>query len=304
MGEFSVYISGEYVPQGAARISLFDRGFIFGDAVYDVARTFGHRPFKLRPHLERLYRSLHYTQIDPGVSLQEMESLTLGLIERNRPLFEPGRDYRICHWVSRGVNPASYSISECDEATVAIFNWPILAERSAAKYRQGIELACSSVRRTPAACMDPQGKINNKMNHILAELQVSATGARAEALMLDVEGRVAEMPHSNIFIVRGGRLLTPPLEAVLAGISRETVLELAQRLDIPAAETHFSPYDVYAAEEAFVTNTGACIVPVASLDGRRIGREIPGPVTQRLTQAWCRLVELDFVAQAQALAGR
>lgn len=302
MAELTVYICGTFVPESEARISLFDRGFIFGDAVYDVARTFGHQPFKLRPHLERLYRSLHYTQIDPGLTIEEMEDLTLDLLDRNRPLFDPRRDYRICHWVSRGVNPASYSLVECGPATVSIFNYPILAERWAGKYQKGIRLVTSSVRRTPAECIDPQGKINNKMNHILAEIQVMSAGGEAEALMLDTQGRVAETPHSNIFVVRGGRLLTPPLETVLAGVSRETVLELAGRLGLPASEAHLSPFDVYAAEEAFITNTGYSLLPVASLDGRAIGSEVPGPITRKLTEAWCQMVEFDFVTQAKALA--
>ena len=138
MPELMVYLSGEIVPESKARISLFDRGFIFGDAVYDVARTFGHQPFKVREHIERLYGSLHYVQIEPGLSMEEMEEKTLDLLERNRPAFESGRDYRICHWISRGVNPASYSIEECGPATVSIFNYPILAERWADKYEEGL----------------------------------------------------------------------------------------------------------------------------------------------------------------------
>ncbi|MDP6277233.1 MAG: aminotransferase class IV [Nitrospinota bacterium] len=303
MPELMVFLSGEIVPESEARISLFDRGFIFGDAVYDVARTFGHQPFKLREHIERLYGSLHYVQIDPGLSKDEMEEKTLDLVERNRPAFEPRRDYRICHWISRGVNPASYGIDECGPATVSIFNYPILSERWADEYDEGLRLLSSSIRRTPPESIDSQGKINNKMNHILAGLQVAAADKGAEALMLDIRGRVAETPHSNIFIVRGGRLLTPPLENVLAGVSRATALELAARLGIPAAEEHMTPLDVMSAEEAFITNTGYSLLPVSSLDGRKIGEELPGPITRRLTDAWCKMIEFDFVAQARELEG-
>ncbi len=302
MPELLVYLNGEYIEQSQARISLFDRGFIFGDAVYDVARTFGHQPFKLSEHVDRLFRSLHYTQIDPGLTLEEIEERTLELLDRNRPLYDPRRDYRIGHWISRGINPPSYSIADCGAATVAIFNYPILAERWANKYTEGTRLITSSVRRTPPECINSQGKINNKMNHILADLQVSAFGQGAEALMLDIQGRVAETPHANIFIVRGGRLITPPLENVLAGVSRSTVFELASGLGIPASEEHMTPFDIYLAEEAFITNTGASILPVASLDGRSIGKEVPGPLTQRITESWCQMVECNFVSQALALA--
>ncbi|MFQ5895325.1 MAG: aminotransferase class IV [Nitrospinota bacterium] len=302
MAEMVVYLNGEFLPESGARLSLYDRGFIFGDAVYDVARTFGHQPFKLRQHIERLYRSLHYTRIEAGLSLEEMEEKTLELLDRNRPLFDPRRDYRICHWISRGINPPSYSIEECGPATVSIFNFPLPAERWAHKYREGTRLLTSSVRRTPPECIDPQGKINNKMNHILADLQVAAADRGAEALMLDIRGRVAETPHANIFVVRAGRLLTPPLENVLAGVSRATVLELAARLGIPASEEHLTPFDIYLAEEALITSTGYSLLPVASLDGRAIGKEVPGPITRRLTEAWCQMVECDFVAQALALA--
>jgi len=304
MPDLMVYLNGEIVPESEAKISLFDRGFIFGDAVYDVARTFGHQPFKLREHIERLYGSLHYVQIDPGLSMDKMEEKTLDLLERNRPVFEPGRDYRICHWISRGLNPASYDIDECGSATVSIFNYPILSERWANDYGEGLRLISSSIRRTPPESIDSQGKINNKMNHILASIQVAAGNEGAEALMLDIRGRVAETPHSNIFIVRGHRLLTPPLENVLAGVSRATTLELAARLGIPVAEEHMTPLDVMNAEEAFITNTGYSLLPVSSLDGREIGEELPGPVTRRLTDAWCKMIEFNFVAQAKMLAGK
>jgi branched-chain amino acid aminotransferase len=292
MHESTVYINGDFVPASAAKISVFDRGFRLGDAVFDTTRTFRHRPYKLREHIERLQRSLHFTRLDLGMSAAALEQVTLEVVERNRPLWAEHDDVWIHQVVSRG------RIRTSGTPTVVIMTEPLPFASFARYYKLGVSLITPSIRHTPPQCVEPRVKTVSRLNLVLAELEAQQADPDAYALLLDLEGNITEYTSGNFFIVRRGCLITPFERTSLGGIARETVLEFAEELGIPTREADITPYDACNADEAFITSTSKCVLPVGRLNGIPIGASVPGPVTKRLLDTWSARVEVDIVAQA------
>ena len=293
-----VYINGEIVPESEAKVSIQDRGFKMGDAVFDNTRTFNGQVFKVREHLDRLYRSCKYLRLDPGMSKDRMAELTHEIVDANVPLLEEGSDYWVIQRVTRGVDPPSHNPKEAGGATVIIQTDPIPFKQRANLYRDGIRVITPSVRRTPPSSMSPRAKTHNYVNMVLADLEVKAQDSEAWAVLLDVSGNLAEGAGSNIFLVKDGAIHTPIDRFTLEGISRQTVLDLARELDIETVETDLDMFDAYNADEVFITSTSLCICPVSSVNGAPIadGR-IPGPVTSRLERAYSGFVGLDIFDQ-------
>ena len=292
MREPVVYINGDFVPASAAKISVFDRGFRLGDGVFDTTRTFRHRPYKLREHLERLKRSLHFIRLDLGISFAELEHITLEVVERNRPLWAENDDVWIHQVISRG------RLRSAGGPTVVIMTEPLPFASFARFYRIGVSLITPGIRHTPPQCVEPRVKTVSRLNLVLAELEAQQADPEAYALLLDLEGNITEYTSGNFFIVRQGCLITPFERTSLGGIARETVLEFAEELGIPTREADITPYDACNADEAFITSTSKCILPVGRLNGIRIGTTVPGPVTKRLLETWSARVEVDIAAQA------
>jgi branched-chain amino acid aminotransferase len=295
--ERMVYMNGELVPDSQAKISIHDLGFVMGDAVFDTTRTFGGVIFKLEPHLERFYRSLTYMRIDPGLSQAEMADCTMQVLQANLPLIGEQEDYWITQRVTRGVRVYDDPGAPLSP-TVLIECQPLPFAARAKYYRDGLPVIVPSVRRTPPECMSPRAKVHNYINLVQGDLEVKSRDPEAWAILLDINGNIAEGLGSNFFIVKDGALVTPREQYVLGGISRETVMDLARDLGIEAKEADIDLFDVYTAEEAFITSTSFCICPVSSINGARIGDgTIPGPVTNQLLSAYSELVGLNIVAQ-------
>ena len=292
MSEPVVYVNGHLVPASQATVSVFDRGFRMGDGVFDTARTFRHRPYKLREHLERLYRSLHYIRLDLSITREEMETRTLQVVEHNVAFLQPQDDVWITQVVSRG------PLRTTGAPTVVILTEPLPFASFARYHRLGVSLITPGIRHTPAQSVEPRAKTVSRMNLVLAELEAQQRDPEAWGLLLDLSGNITEYTSGNFVMVRKGSLLTPFERNALGGIARETVVELAEELGIPCREADITPYDVYNAEEAFITSTSKCILPVGRLNGIRVGQTIPGPLTQRLLDTWSARVEVDIVEQA------
>ena len=297
MTERTVYLTGSFVPESEAKVSVLDSGFRSGDGVYDATRTFGHKLFKLREHLERLYRSLTYTRIDCGLSFDEMERISLEVVERNLAILGEDDEYTLWQVISRGV-PGAAARTGGSGATVSIYCVPVDFTRFARNYLEGVELVTPSTRRIPPQCLEAKAKITNKMNHMIASFEAKHVNPKSLPLMLDIDGNVAESLITNFFFVSNGRVCTPTNKNVLGGITRSNVLALTSKLGIELVEGDFTPYDVYNADEAFLTGTSGSIEPVRDLNGVAIGDEMPGPITGRLMMAWNELVGIDVVAQA------
>lgn len=298
MDERIAYFNGRFVPEREVLVPFRDRGFKYGDAVFDTTRTFGHRPFKVAEHVERLYRSLRYLRIDPGLTPSQMIEITEEVLRRNLPLLEPDDDYWVTQRVSRGLDPASRAIWNQPGATVIVECVPLPLRERARLYRDGIAVVTPSVRRTPPQSLSPRVKTHNYLNMIAGDLEARAQAPDAWAILLDTAGNLAEGLGSNVFLVSRGALLTPREQVVLSGISRETVIDLAREAGIPVMEKDLDLYDAYNADEAFLTSTSLCVCPVASVNGAPIGAgRVPGPMTRRLSEAYARFIDFDFVAQ-------
>ena len=294
-----VYLSGRMVPEAEAKISIFDSAVMLGDTVTESTRTFRHRPFKLDQHIARLYTSLKVTRIDPGCGPDDMRRITLEVLEANRPLLQPHEDCWIVHNISRGLSVAGADPTvQRSGATVMIFTLPMDLRSWAEFYEHGCHAVTAMSRMVPSQALDARIKNRSRMAYTLAEMEVKLVDRQAQGILLDIDGNVAENKGANVFLVADGELKTPGTRNCLAGVSRETVLELAARLGIPARETDLQPYDLYTADELFFTSTPYCIMPATRFNGLPVGDGRVGPVTRRLLAAWSELVGLDIVQQA------
>lgn len=295
------YFNGEILPESEVRVSFRDRGFKFGDAVFDMARSFGHKLFKLKEHVDRLYDSLTYCRIDPGLGADEMLRLSEQVLEINLPLLPADSDYWLGQRVSRGFDAVEDEAPDHPGANVIIECTPIPFKARAAHFRDGIDVIVPSVRRTPPGSLSPRAKTHNYLNMIMGDLEVHAQDDNAWAVLLDENGNLCEGLGSNIFVVRGGVLLTPRENFVLPGVSRRTVIDLAREAGIEVRETDIALFDGYTADEAFLTSTSLCLCPVAAINGNPIGNRggdgVPGPLTKTLLDAFSALVDYDFVGQ-------
>ena len=297
MEERIVYLNGAFVPESEAKVSVLDSGFNAGDGVYDVTRTFGHEPFRLREHTERLFRSLQYTRIDCGMSPDEMEKTTLEVLKRNKSLLLENEDCALWQVVSRGVRSARGN-RVSGRATVTVYPVIVNFPEFASFYVEGAPLVIPSTRRIPPQCLEAKAKITNKMNHNMAAFEAKQADPRAIPLMLDIDGNLSETSAHNCFLVVDGKLCTPSDRNVLGGITKAAIFGLAKQLGIEVVEGNYTPYDLYTAQEAFLASTSPTFVPVKTVNGAMIGQGGPGPITLRLIGAWNKMVGMDIVDQA------
>jgi branched-chain amino acid aminotransferase len=291
------YFNGRIVPEREVVVPFRDRGFKYGDAAFDMTRTFHGRPFKLKEHVDRFYRSLRYLQIDPGLSPAEMVSVSEEVLERNRHFLIPETDYWLGQRVSRGLAAVGDEGWDHTGPTVIVECIPLPLKARARLFRDGIDIVVPPTRRVPPDSLSPRAKTHNYLNLIIADLEAKAHDEEAWSVLLDTNGHLAEGIGSNIFLVRDGTVMTPQERFVLPGVSRQTVIELCGELGIPCREADLDLYDAATADEIFMTSTSLCICSVRSIAGRTLSGSIPGPVTRRLTDAYARLVDCDFVAQ-------
>ncbi|MBI3991725.1 MAG: aminotransferase class IV [Candidatus Lambdaproteobacteria bacterium] len=300
MQEITYWVNGEFVPASKAMMPLNQRGYRLGDAVFDTERTFGGRVFRLTQHLERLARSLAYTRIAPGLSMQELGRITEETVARNQPLVEEYGDFWVTQTISRGGGPPTAP----GPGFASVIMEPLLFERVAEHYTQGVPLVIPSVRASASGGLDPKVKCVSRMHLVLADIEAKTINSKALGLLLDEHGDLAEVLYGNIFVVKGGRIATPEARAILEGVTRNTTLELIRETGLPLSERRLQPYDLHTADEAFVTTTSYCLMPVGSLNGQPIGAERPGPVTRELMQGWNRLAGFDIAEQARTYAAR
>ena len=301
MDGYTAYFNGEWVDWGEVTISPDDRGFMFGDVVFDIARTFGGEPFRLGDHVDRLYRSLKFMDIDPGLSKEEMDSVCREAVERNMAMLPEAGDFNINPFVTGGAwmrgEPRGAS------ATVCVAVKPIGFEFFARYYLKGAHGVIARTRSYSSNEMEPKVKHHSRLNFVLAELEARAVDPAAMPILLDTEGNVSEGIGYNVFIVSDGVIMTAPDDVILQGVSRKTIIEVAEGLDVPVVEERFQPYDVYNADEVFFSGTSPRIYPVGMVDFRPIGDGTPGPVTRRLLAAHSELVGVDIVDQALHYGG-
>jgi branched-chain amino acid aminotransferase len=286
MGSYAS-IDGQITPLEEARVSVGDTGFVFGDSVYETIRTYAGRPFALGRHLRRLRRSAGRLGIDLPLDDGALGGRLATLLERAG---NPESYVRII--LSRGLGDFSYRFERVKGPTLVMVAKP-LDPFPASHYERGVPVAVAETRRNSPRALDPAIKSSNLLNNILATREAQSRGA-FEAILRNERDELAEGAGSNLFLVRAGVALTPPLSAgLLAGITREITLELCPRTAIETREETLRLEDLLSAEEAFLTSTLKEILPIASVDGRPVGA--PGPVTLRLLRAY-----REFVASGGA----
>ena len=279
-----VYVNGEYVPKDQARISIFDFGFLRGDAVFDTTSAWNGRIFKLSAHLERFDLSLRAARIPCPLPLEELRGV---IVETTRRCGL--RNAYIQTIVTRGEPPLGVrDLAQCRPGLI-VFAVPYVFILNPEQIRAGGRAMIASTRALPVQSLDPKIKSLSRLHFDLATLQGKAAGMDV-ALMLDLDGHVTEGPGFNVFVVKGGELFSPP-DGILMGITRQTVFELASENQIPAREAQLTTYDLYAADEVFLTSTAGGIMPLVEIDGRPIGDGKPGPVGQRIRGLYWALRE-------------
>ena len=283
------WLNGALVPPAEARISVFDHGLLYGDGVFEGIRFYQRKAFRLGEHLQRLHLSARAIALSYPYSMAQLELAINQVIAASHT----ANGY-IRLVITRGEGALGIDPSSCHSPSVFIIadKLKMVSERVRA---QGARVMIASIRRLGPDGLDPRIKSLNYLNHILARMEANAAGAD-EAILLNTAGRIAEGSADNIFMVKNGELLTPPvIEGALDGITRQVVLELAAQLKIPARETPLSPYDLHTADECFLTGTGAELIPVGSVSGRDLP-QCPGKVYCQLTEAFRLLVKAEVAA--------
>ena len=271
-----VYIDGKYYDEKNAKISVFDHGLLYGDGVFEGIRAYNGRVFKLAEHIERLFYSAKAILLEIPMSPKELTAAVVQSCRRNDL-----RDGYIRLVVTRGTGTLGLNPNKCKSPSVIIIAGRIQLYPPEL-YKRGLEIITVATTRNLHSALNPAIKSLNYLNNILAKIE-ALNGGCEEAIMLNAEGYVSECTGDNIFIVKGGQLLTPPLSAgALYGITRGVVMALAREGGLAVSEPNLTRYDLFNAEECFLTGTGAEIIAVVKIDGRVIGKGKPGPVTEGL----------------------
>ncbi|MCH7865274.1 MAG: aminotransferase class IV [Proteobacteria bacterium] len=304
-----VYFNGKMVPESEARLSIYDSALMFGDMVFEMTRSFNNKQFKLTEHIERLYVGLKILRVELEMTPSQMEDAVHQTIEANAPCFEDDDEHRILIDVSRGLLGMYQDIAGIDKGpNVIIADFPLRWTVSGMGhlFDSGINAVIPSQRALRGDMLDPKIKNRSRIHYLQANIQVSQfAGDDNWALLLDPDGFIAEGTGYNFFLVKGDVLFTPEGRNILRGISRGFVMEeLAPRLGLGVEECNLEPYDVHTADEAFVTATPFCMLPVTSLDGLPLGNGKVGPVYTRLLAAWGEDVGVDIAAQIQVWDGK
>ena len=295
MAEYIAYFNGEWMPFSQVKIDPMDRGFMVGDVVFDVVRTYNGKSFRMKEHVDRLYRSLRYVRIDPALSPEEMTDISEEAIRRNEHLREEVGDFGIWQFVTRGPGRWTY---DAGPPAVCVKVSPLDFGRFARFHKDGAHGVITRTRSYAAESLDPKIKHYSRLNFNLAELEAHDVDPDGWPILTDSNGYLTEGSGYNVFLVTNGVVRTPGDSSILQGVSRGMVIDLARQLNIPFVEEDLQPYDLYTADEAFFTSSSPGVLPVTTVDKREVGDGKPGPITQQLLAAWSEAVGIDIVDQA------
>ncbi len=279
-----IYLDGQWLDKASAKVSVFDHGLLYGDGVFEGMRVYGGRTFKLAEHVARLYDSAKAILLDVPISREEMIRITDEGVKRSGLT-----EGYLRHVITRGVGDLGLDPRKCPRASIIII-FDTIAIWPAERYEQGLTLITAGTPINHREALSPRVKSLNYLNHIMAKVEATNAGAD-DAIMLDSAGHIAEATGMNLFLWKNGALSTPPAYAgQLLGVTRETVIALAGEAGYPVRETMLNRYDLYTADEAFLTGTAAEVAPIRMVDGRIIGAGKAGPVTRDIRARFLQLV--------------
>lgn len=287
MNEPVIYLDGQFVTKSKAVVSVFDHGFLYGDGIFEGIRSYSGNVYRLKEHIKRLYESAKSILLSIPLTPQEMEAAVVETLRRNK-----FADAYIRLVVSRGAGDLGLDPQSCPTASVII-----IAEQlklfPQEFYDEGLKMVTVPTRRNSPDALNPKIKSLNYLNSVLVKIEAARAGVM-EALMLNHEGYVTEGSGDNVFIVKDGKVVTPPTYlGALEGITRNAIIEICQKQGIPCEEKPFTRHDVYVADEVFLTGTAAEVIPVIDVDGREIGDGKPGSMTGFLIQEFRKLTVVD-----------
>jgi len=279
-----IFMNDRLVPEEEARISVFDHGLLYGDGVFEGLRSYSGRVFRLDAHLDRLWASARAISLEIPLAKEVVARAVNETLAANKLI-----DGYVRLLVTRGAGSLGLDPNRTKNPQVIVIA-DTISLYPQEFYDKGLRIVTAATQRVHSAALSPRIKSLNYLNNIMAKLEGLQAGC-VEALMLNHKGEVAECTGDNVFVVRSGRLLTPPPDAgILEGITRNAVMELAHAAGIDCNETTLTRYDLYTSDECFLTGTAAEVIPVVEIDGRKIGSGTPGPITSRLTTDFHRLV--------------
>ena len=297
-----VYFNGRLVPETEAKISVYDSALMFGDMVFEMTRSFNKKQFKLREHIERLYAGVKILRIPLQMTPKEMEHACYETIEANDHLFQGDDEHRLMIDVSRGLLGIYEGIEGLHKGpNVIIADFPLrwTVATMAPLFETGINAVITSQRAIPGYLLDPKIKNRSRIHYLMANIEAGQVeGDNNWALLLDTDGFVAEGSGDNFFIIKDGVMITPEGRNILRGISREYVMkELCPQLGMTVLEKNIEAYDVYTADEAFMTGTPFCMLPVTSINGSPIGTGSIGDEFCRILAQWSVNTGVDISGQ-------
>ena len=283
--ELFIYIDGKYYPKSEAKISVYDHGFLYGDGVFEGIRSYAVIVFKLNEHIDRLYRSANAIMLKIPLSKDEMIKAVLETLSKNNL-----KDAYIRLVVTRGEGDLGLDPRRCPKPSVIIVT-DLLHLYDAEKREKGMSMIISWVRRDPVDATTHEIKSLNYLNSILSKIEANNAGAD-EALILDRRGFICEATGENLFIIKDGKIITPPLSSgALPGVTAEVIKRLAMKIGYTVIEREITPTELYWADEAFLSGTGAEIMPIREVNKRTIGKGKLGPITRRLIEEFNKIVK-------------
>jgi len=300
-----VYFNGQMVPETEAKISIYDSALMFGDMVFEMTRSFNKKQFKLREHIDRLYAGVKILRIPLQMTREEMERACYKTIEANDHLFDADDEHRLMIDVSRGLLGIYQGIEGLHKGpNVIIADFPLrwTVTGMTKLFDEGINAVITSQRAIPSTLLDPKIKNRSRVHYLMANIEASQIeGDNNWALLLDPDGFIAEGTGDNFFIVKDGIVITPEGRNILRGVSRAYIMEdLCKQLGIKVVEKNIDPYDVYTADEAFMTGTPFCMLPVTALNRSPIGTGKVGETFSKLIHLWGEKTDVDIIGQIRS----
>jgi len=297
-----VYFNGELIPEKEAKISIYDSALMFGDMVFEMTRSFNKKQFKLKEHIKRLYSGIKILRIPIDISPEELENACYATIEANNHLFNEDDEHRLMIDISRGLLSIYEGIDGINSGpNIIIADFPLrwTVRNMGQLFDNGINAVITSQRAIPSYLLDPKIKNRSRIHYLMANIEASQIeGSNNWALMLDLEGHITEGSGDNFFIIENNKVISPEPRNMLRGISRDYVMNtLCPELGIEVIEKNIDAYDVYNAEEAFMTGTPFCMLPVTSLNGNKIGSGEVGPIFNKILKKWSLNTKVDISAQ-------
>jgi branched-chain amino acid aminotransferase len=291
------YLKGKFIPADECKLAIYDTGIVIGAAVTDFLRTFNHKPYRIKDHVERFYRSCKYACIEPPVSIEETLEISNRIIENNAALIKPDEELGLVYYMTAGENfvyAGSAGLPRKMTPTYVQHTFTLPFQLWKEFFVDGIHCVTPSIRHWPPACLSSKIKNRNRLHMWIGDHEVHLADPKAVSLFLDTDGNISETGGSNFVIYKDGAVISPRSKNILWGISLKVLTELLEEMKVPFREDDIQTYDVINADEAWVPTTPYCLGPVVRINGIPVGIGKPGPMWRTIIDNWSKIVKKDI----------